>query len=135
MSNFADMLTADAPRLVVKCHKKPNGDENFEWGLCGNGKMPILSLIGYVQRIEADMIAQLAERRNECPETAFVIAWCADTNLFDWWIHRDIPVDPLIGMLEAIKMGLLLSMNVTGQARPAHAKRLLGPDGNPFNLR
>ena len=127
MSDFAETVKNDTPRLVVMYRRNENAkgaSEEFQWGIVGS--MPVLSLIGYISRVQHDMIGQLAEQRNECPEKAFVIAMTEQG--MDWWTHRDIPVDSLVGMLEAIKAAL-----IGGRvAQHAASQRILGPDGTPL---
>ena len=130
MSNFAEVVKQDTPRLVVECEVVPGKGERFKWGMVG--ALPLLTLIGYIARVQHDIIGQLAERRNECSEVAFVIAWTGTT--FDWWLHRDIPVDSLVGMLETIKLALI-SQAATPAARGKQGPSLLGPDGRPFPMR
>lgn len=127
--NFGD-IKQDTCRLVVMFFRRgPDGGEQFQWGIVG--ALPILTLIGYITRVEFNMVNQLAEQRNDCPEMALVIAW--DGQVFDWWIHREIPVDPMVGMLETIKIALVGS--ATAQRALAQRTQLLGPDGKPFPFR
>ena len=126
MGKFSDIKN-DTPRLVVMFKRGANGEERFQWGIVGGG-MPVLTLIGYIVRVQSDMVNQLAEQRNECPEVSLVIAW--DGQGFDWWVHRDIPVDQLVGMLETIKTMLVDSRLVQNAA--AQRTQLLGPDGKPM---
>ena len=133
MSKFTDIVQQDTPRLVVMFRQ--DGDkEMFQWGVVGN--IPLVSLVGYVVRVQAELAFRAAE---ECPELALVIAWNNKLRVsddgtyvrrgFDWFVHPDVPVDSLVGMLETIKTVLV----DTHMARHIAAQQLiLGPDGQPM---
>lgn len=135
MSTFENSVKDDTPRLVVMFRRGPDGGEQFQWGVVG--AMPILTLIGYIARIQSDLVNELAEERNSCPHLALVVARTEGEVMplrtWDWWVHPDIPVDPLVGMLDTIKAALIDSR--TAQQALAQRTQLLGPDGKPFPFR
>lgn len=120
-------IKRDTPRLVVTYRKEHGNQDRFEWGIAG--EVPILTLVGYVGRVQSDLINQLDEERKDCPESALVVA-VDEAGEFDWYVHRDIPVDPLVGMLEVIK-AVLIGSTMSGQRR-GPSSPVLGPDGNPM---
>jgi len=120
MSKFAEIMKSSPPRLVVKYQR--NGGDRFEWGMVG--ELPVLTLIGAVTRIQSELPFRAVE---ECDESAFVIAW--DGNKMVYFIHPDIPIDPLIGMLDMIKTSLIGSR----MAQSLPQVQVLGPHGKPIN--
>ncbi len=125
-SGFTETVKEDTPRLVVM-FKREGEQERFQWGMVGG--MPLLSLIGCVARVQAELpMLEPGDTRYECPDSALVIAW--DGKRFDWYVHKDIPVDSLVGMLETIKAALVGSNAARQQA--AQQVGLVGPDGRPI---
>jgi hypothetical protein len=122
MSKFTETVKQDTPRLVVM-FRRDGDNEMFQWGMVG--EMPILTLVGYIIRVQAELFFRAAE---ECPEPALVIAWDVAARKFDWFVHQDIPVDSLVGMLETVKT-VILSTHMARQA--ANQQMILGPDGLP----
>mgnify|MGYP001587427900 FL=1 len=51
--NFTECMETNPPRLVVQYKHGHDGEEQFEWGIVGN--MPLLSLIGRIFGIQADL--------------------------------------------------------------------------------
>lgn len=134
MSNFADRVKQDTPRLVVTCHLMPDGDTRFAWGMVGG--MPALSTLGCILRVQQELLSGLFENR-DCPERALVIAYYKRDDggeSFDWYVHKDIPTEQLVGMLETIKVALMGSAQRTQAVQQANPG-LLGPDGRPFNFK
>lgn len=123
--NFAD-IKQDTPHLVVMFRVGPDGGEQFQWGVVG--KFRVMSAIGHIARVQSELI-NLSHEARDCPQLAFVMTLGEE---FDWWVHRDIPVDPLVGMLETIKAAFV---GGTHAQRSASDRVILGPDGRPFNLR
>ena len=115
MSDFAEIMQTNPPRMVVLWRRAPDGTDQFQWGVVGN--IPLLSLIGAIIQIQSDMANQLVEFGRECPGQAFVLAW--DKENFNWWVSRSIPMYPLVGSRQ-------------GQRKVAE-KVILGPDGNPIH--
>lgn len=124
---FEETVKADTPRLVVMFQLR-GGEEVFQWGMVGT--MPLLSLVGCVARVQVELIHPCPQGPHVCPQPALCIAWDAERRGFDYFVHPDIPAEPLVGMLETIKATLL----GTHQARKAAAEQvgLLGPDGHPM---
>lgn len=123
MSKFEELVKQDTPRLVVM-FKLENEKEMFQWGVVG--KMPLLSLIGFMSRIQGDVAYGSGIA---CPQSALVITWDEKRHSFSWYLHPDIPVDSLVGMMEAIKQTLVSSQ----MARQAASQQIiLGPVGAPI---
>ena len=123
MHTFADTVKQDTPRLVIMFQCQ-DGQERFQWGMVG--KIPLLSLIGCIARVQGDLVFRAAQ---ECPQPALVIAWDEDKHGFSWYVHPDVPIDSMIGMLETIKAALI-GTNAARQA--ASQQMILGPDGQPM---
>lgn len=117
--NYTD-IQQNTPRLVVEF--RPEQDR-FGWGIVG--QMPILTVVGFLARVQSDLFFRTPP---ECPEMALVVVWDAETKTFDYFVHPAIPVDPLVGMLDAIKMSLIESQF----AKPQNGIGLFGADGKPL---
>ena len=118
-------VTQDTPRLVVMFHSPAPGHERFQWGIVG--KIPILSTIGYITYIQAELVLP---SQPTCDQLALVIVWDADRTMFDYFVHPSIPVNSLVGMLELIKAALVdsqMAQHVRNQQ-----VGLCGPDGQPI---
>jgi hypothetical protein len=129
MGKFEDHVKQETSRLVVMFQRPEPKQERFQWGMVG--KLPILSLIGCITRAQVEMpLIEPQDVRYHCPEKAFVVAWDEADGVYRWFVHPDIPVDSLIGMLEIIKMALI----GTQQARQVQNQQvpILGPDGQPI---
>lgn len=125
MTAFTD-LKQDTPRLVVM-FKVDGGREMFQWGIHGN--IPIMSLVGCLVRVQNDLpLLEPGDVRHDCPEQALVLAWDEETRRISWFVHRDVPVDAMLGMLETIK-GMIITANAAQKI--ASNQILLGPDGRP----
>ena len=128
-TKFTNSVEQDTPRMVVafQC----NGDkEMYRWGIVGT--MPVLSLIGYIGRVQAELdrtCGQYPPARRECPEPALVVTWDDAQKQFDWFVHPSVPLDSLLGMLEIVKTALVATHMAHAQA--GHAA-LVGPDGRPL---
>lgn len=129
MSNFSDAMQGNPPRMVVQFGLQPDGSETFQWGIVGD--IPILSLIGHIVRVQADLVsgAWVPECNAPNQPPSLVVAWHADSRSLQHYLSPDIPVDPLCGMLETIKAALVMSR--MGQRAAAHRTAILGPDGRP----
>lgn len=122
MSKFSETVQDNTPRLVVMFRRDAD-NELFQWGVVG--AMPLVTLIGYITRVQSELAFRSPE---ECDESAMVIAWDKDERSFSWFVHPDVPVDSLVGMLETIKatlVGTHLAKQVAAQ------QMILGPDGRP----
>lgn len=125
MSKFNDIVKQDTPRLVVMFRRLGPNQEQFQWGMVG--QMPLLTLIGYITRVQAELAFKSPE---ECSELALVIVWDAEQLRFSYFIHPDIPVDSMVGMLETIK-GAMVDSRLAQQAKDQQVG-LYGPDGKPI---
>ncbi len=122
MSKFTDTVQPNTPRLVVT-YTNNNGVDQFQWGVVGG--IPLLSLVGGIVKVQANLGY---DGNDDCPECALVMAWNSHRK-FDWFVHPDIPVDALVGMLETIKLTIVSSK--MGQQAAAQQVQVLGPDGQP----
>lgn len=127
--NFDETMKTDPTRLVVLFRIMEDGSEQFQWGVVGS--MPLLSLIGYIGRVQADLVN--GAWSPECggdPDQALVVAWDEADRSLTHFTHPDVPAYPLAGMLETIKS--MLVMSKLGQSAGAQKVQLLGPDGIPM---
>ena len=126
--NYAETVLTNPPRLVVLFQRARDGSEQFQWGVVGN--MPILSLIGGIAHVQADLVhgQWIPECDNDPP--ALVIAWDAADRTMSHFIHPGIPADAIVGMLETIKSMLVASR--LGQHNASQKVEILGPDGRPM---
>lgn len=120
MREFADVVKQNTPRLVVAYD-----GQVFKWGVVGSP--PTLSIIGTIVRVQAELQFKSAD---ECPERALVIAW--EDGVSMWFLHPDIPVDSVTGMLEIIKTTMVAGMVAQQQQRSVIHPGLLGPNGRPI---
>ncbi len=123
MTKFSD-LKQDTPRVVVM-FKGEDDKELFQWGMIG--KMPILTLIGCIVRVQEELSASFLQPE-ACPESSLVIAWDDEKREFSWFVHPSIPIDSLVGMLETIKMTILATL---AAQQASNQQMILGPDGRP----
>ncbi len=124
---FRAAVRAETPRLVVKFQRQPDRSEAFEWGIVGAEQIPPVSLIGCVRRTQGDLFFKALDG---CPEQGLVLAWDGARREFGAFLHPDVPLVPLCGMLEII-CSLLVSSRLAQRAG-ANRTALLGPDGQPF---
>ena len=122
MSRFTDTVRQDTPRLVVEYQVSESGHEQFHWGVAG--KLPILTVIGFIVRVQAELAFRKPE---ECDQMALVIAYTEGK--FDYFVNSGIPVDSLVGMLEAIKTTLIDSQMTQNRHKQVN---LFGPDGTVY---
>ena len=125
MSKFVD-IQQDTPRLVIE-FKHEDGKEQFGWGIIG--QMPVMTLAGFIVRVQAELAFRKPE---ECDRMALVIVYDKDDNTFDYVVDSRIPVDSLVGMLEAIKLTLVQSQMMAQQQAQQNRNRLFGPDGSIY---
>ena len=131
MSKFTDSVQQDTPRLVVT-FQRSDDDELFNWGIVG--KMPILTLVGYITRVQSELVYRTPD---PCEPSALVIVWNATTKQFNYFIHPDIPTDSVVGMLDLIKFTLVnthIARQMASQQQqvtPSQSK-LIGPNGAPL---
>ncbi len=132
MSKFSEAMLSNPPRLVV-LYQREGGADRFQWGLVGSA--PILTLVGYLVRVQAEILAdRLFGSDEECDESALVVSWDAANGEFSWFVHPDIPVEPLAGMLELVKAYLVERQVREGMLSQAAAMQtgLVGADGRPI---
>lgn len=118
-------IEQETPRLVILFDSK-DGKDVFQWGLVGS--MPIMSMLGAMVRIQHLVDFRAAK---ECPQKALVIVWDEANRQTDWFLHKDAPIEALIGMIEGVKLEILgayLSRNKVNR------QNILGPDGNPMRM-
>lgn len=127
MSRFTDIVKSDTPRLVVALE-----GESFRWGVVGN--IPLLSLMGAVVRAQVKLDTGFVTNEPEMTPPALVIAWDDVEREFRWFVHPDVPIEPLCAMLELIKATLgaqLFQANRQSQIQVPE-KQFLGPNGLPL---
>lgn len=127
---------ADPPRLEVAFNLKDGTQEQFGWCLRGTGGMPLMTLTGYIARVQAWLLC--ADSVPACDESKLIIVWNNERRGFSWRVHLGIPTDSLVGFLELIK-GTLVATQLTQQQQPGarpqpgmDRNRLFGPDGQPW---
>jgi hypothetical protein len=133
MSLFTEVMATNPPRLVVLFQRGPDGSEQFQWGVVGH--IPVLSMIGQLIRVQADLVSGewIPECESEPPGNhppALVVVWDGADRTLSHYVHSDIPAVPLAGMLETVK-AMLVDSRVAAQAG-AQKTLLLGPDGTPM---
>ena len=128
--NYEEVIATNPPRLVVLFQRGRDGGEQFQWGVVGG--IPVLTMVGYIARVQADLIAGgwVPECTHDVP--ALVIAWDAQHRELSHFVHPDIPTDSLVGMLEMVKSMLVASR--MGQHTAAQKVEILGPDGKPMRI-
>ena len=124
------LVQAGAPQFRVMFQLGSDGQEQFQWGMTKNA-MPVLSAIGALVRAVAELpLLEPGDARHSITEQHFVLAWDAATRATYWFLGPDIPLDPLLGILETIK-GLLVDSQLAQRAA-SNQTRLFGPDGTPW---
>ena len=89
----------------------------------------MLTLVGFIVRVQAELAFR---RPDACDKMALVIAWDTEEKVFDYVVDPRIPVDSLVGMLEAVKVTLVGSQ-LQQQTHQGHNRsRLFGPDGSIY---
>lgn len=122
VSRFTKLMEGNPPRLMVRHRKDESGQDQFEWGITGG--MPVLDLIGFLakfQRVEGTIQDEVR---------ALVIIWIPEMNDFEWFIHRNMPENGTLGVVESIKSLLIDSRNA--QAVTSKRVEILGPTGQPL---
>ena len=128
---FEDVKAVNPPLLAIVFKRGPSGEELFEWGTVKY--IPILSLIGAIVEAQRDLVSN--EYIPECDRPAFVIALDETDqdggHMIKWFTHPDIPIHPLVGVLEVIK-SMLVDSRLAQVAGPVNRVSVLGPDGHPM---
>ena len=127
MSNFAEVMANNPPRLVVQFRRHDGGDQ-FQWGIVGH--MPVLSLIGNITKIQRDLC--VGEWIPGCDQPVLVIAYDPTDGNFWQFVSSDISAESLVGMLEVIKAMLVNSRMAqhAGANQVTNQRSILGPDSN-----
>ncbi len=133
MLNFAELMATNPPRIEVIFSRGQDGEERFQWGMT-NTAAPIMSVIGAIIRAQAELpLLEPGDWRHCCDRPSLILAWDADSKSVHWFVGPDIPMDPLLGMLETIKS--LLVDSQLAQRAAANQSRIVGPDGSPMRGR
>jgi hypothetical protein len=130
MNNFTETMSTNPPRLVVMFQRGDDGSERFQWGVVGS--IPILSVIGSIARVQADLVGGLWIQECDNEQPALVIAWDRVTRTLEYYLHPDIPTLPLVGMLETIKAMLVASRLGQQVGSQKIEGNVLGLDGKPM---
>lgn len=124
---FTELMATNPPRLVVIFNRLENGNENFEWGVVG--EMPVLDLIGNVDRVQRNALGRDSEEYVEIdgrtfqvmrpvaferlpdnyPTAALAMLWDNEDRRFTNFLHPSIPTRSLCGYLEVVKSNLVMS--------------------------
>lgn len=138
MSEYNDVMATNPPNLKVTHERGEDGTEQFGWGI--NGSMPGAALVSFIGRLQIELWGRDVGTYYDgpwCDERCLAIVYDATRKQFSWFVHPDIPIDPLCGTLELIKVQLVanqIGQQRTGVARPGSQPRrqLFGPDGSPL---
>lgn len=125
--DFTDIKN-NTPRLVIEY--KDNGEpgkETFGWGMIG--LIPQVPLIGYLVRVQSDLSFRAPK---ECLQSALVVTW--DGTEFDVFVAPSIPINPLVGMIELIKMTLAEAITSNIKSNKGGVG-LFGANGMPLHRR
>lgn len=130
MMKFSELMATNPPRFVVTYHVV-DGREQFGWTVVGT--VQALTMLGRLARVGAQLVTgQLGDL---CDDSALVVLLGPDERR--WFLSRDVPVDPLVGMLEKIKVEMVANL-AAQQAPRTQARRgnsgIVGPDGSPFRF-
>ena len=112
-----DVVQQDTPRLVVEYD-----DNRLKWGIVGN--IPFLPLVGYLARVQSDLFFRTPKT---CVPSALIVVY--DGKDFDYFLHPTIPINSLVGMLEAIKSALLQAIQAANEMQRNSGINLYGTDG------
>ena len=128
---FKEIMATNPPRLVVQFRYNDKGEQEYQWGIVGT--IPVMSLIGAVGRaqhriLDADMgHEEEIDLEDSNGIHSFVLVWREHVSLYRIYMHRDIPTNSLVGMLETIKcvlVGSRLAQHAASEQLP-----ILGPNG------
>jgi hypothetical protein len=123
MSNFAECVKQETPRLVVMFRQDEAGTYHFQWGV--EGSIPILYLMGAISRAQYRLCA--GAYIDNCPQQALVFAWDETNKSIRIFSHPQVPADAMVGMLETVKTALVMSS--AGQRALSNRTQILGADG------
>ena len=119
------------PHLIVK-FRSVNGEEQFEWGVTAG--IPMMGLLGAVIRTQVFLNLEYQSTYDNRPYIpgALILEWNDKEREFGFVCDPDIPIDPLIGMLEVIKSVILANITKSAEANKNMQRLIIGIDGRPF---
>lgn len=130
LHSFSEVVREDTPRLVV-AFKCEDNKEMYQWGMVGS--IPILDLLASIIEVQGKLVSDPNTQYNECPQPALVITWDVEARRPRWFVHPDIPVYSLVGMLDTIRATIVNThLARMAAAQQMHGSGILGPDGQPF---
>lgn len=133
--SLAEVMAENPPRLVIT-YKLKGEQQQFDWGMVG--QLPMLSIIGKLVEVSSDILIgrEMQQRYYDSvqypgqPMSLVIAQGHLNSSAFVWFMHRDIPHTELIGMIETIRMGLIMQIQV--QAQKERTSPLLDPNGMPI---
>lgn len=129
MMTYAEIVSANMPRIEIDHTKSAQGVDTFDWRVAGNGHTPMMAVVGAINRIQAKIDNEVWIP--ECDEQKLLIVFNPEEQDFDFYLHPDIPTIVLSGMLEMIKDSLVTAQ-VMRMQEEARKSALCGPDGRPL---
>jgi hypothetical protein len=131
---YSRIVTPGTPHLWVN-YDLVDGKRIMTWGVNRPEHVPSLDMIGAViraQNLLSDRsFSDMDPWFEWCTECRFVIAWYGPHPEF--FLHKDIPIDKLLGMLEVVKSTLMASMIMRQQQQQHDKVRMYGTDGRVVN--
>lgn len=128
MSLYSDALASDPPRFAVVMARNADGSEGYQWAV--RGAIPVLNLVGAIGKVQAELQAGQWMPESEFEHPALVMVYNREDGDFATFLHPDIPVMSLCGMLEVIKA--LIVASKVAQQNGSQQFNLCGPDGRPM---
>lgn len=133
LPTFDELMATNPPRIEVMFRRGPGGEEQFQWGITERG-IPILTAIGLIVRVQGELpLLEPGDERHSCGTRQSLVIAVDRTNTtksMRWFLGPDIPLDPLLGILETIK-DMLVSSQLAQRATANHST-IVGPDGSPM---
>lgn len=130
MSAYAEARRRNLPHVFVKYERADSKiKDRYSYGIVG--QMPVVDLIGYIIRVQAELAFRDPE---PCDDCACVIVFDPGTHTMQWFVDKSIPVDALVGTLELIKF-MLISNQMELMAKTIKEQMhtgLVNPDGKPI---
>lgn len=130
MSKYATVMQANPPAAMIQYKRGETRDKDmYTFGV--RGSIPIAQLVGYIVRVQAELAFR---NPDPCDESALVIAFNPNTGKMSWFVDSSIPVDALVGTLEAFKTTLVHSQlsKIEESMQAAKQTGLIGPNGQPI---
>lgn len=126
MTDYAELVAGNQPRLTVMLSRGPRGEEMFQVEL--RGQFPPLTLVGALCRAQVEIAS--GKYIPEMVDLGFAVVLCKDgARLF---LHPDVPDDPLLGILEQVKAQLVAAQVVQQAQARGQWPGIVGPDGQPM---